>query len=68
MKLTDLRHACATYGIGDLEDVILLPHSALFKGTYYISLLKGRSWCFVAKERRGGGIRVKRVVQQEVSA
>lgn len=68
MKLEDLRHSCATYGIADLEDVTLLSHGALFKGTYYINLLKGQSWCFVARERRGGGIRIKRVSQQRVEA
>lgn len=60
----DVRHACATLGIGDLHCFTLRnDRTALFKGVYYHPLRKGQEWCLVAKHRRFGGIAIKRVAR-----
>jgi hypothetical protein len=70
-SISNVRHACLTYGIDEITDFEIADGFATFKGTYYHPSHKGETWLFFARSREGGGIDITPVCdisEQRVSA
>lgn len=60
-SISNVRHACLTYGIDEITVLEMADGFVAFKGTCYHHSHKGETWLFFARSREDGGFDIKPV-------